>query len=100
MELTKNVNSKNIGIVREHPMSLKFMDINDGYSVLLRAMQSSVKKLQIKSTFLLCSLCNEENMNDLKLMLINMGLVEQATGSLANSELLPEIRYCIFSPLS
>ncbi|XP_076618671.1 hsp70-binding protein 1 [Colletes latitarsis] len=79
-------------IVREHLISLKYMDINDGYSVLLRAMQSPVKKLQIKSAFLFCSLCNKENMNDLKLTLVNMGLVEQASGLLATDGLLPEIR--------
>ncbi|KZC08673.1 PREDICTED: hsp70-binding protein 1 [Dufourea novaeangliae] len=79
-------------IVREYPVSLKYMDINDGYSVLLRAMQSSVKKLQIKSAFLLCSLCSQENMNNLKLMLVNMGVVEQAAGLLTTNHLLPEIR--------
>ncbi|XP_076162338.1 hsp70-binding protein 1 [Ptiloglossa arizonensis] len=79
-------------IVRGHHISLKYMDINDGYSVLLRAMQSSVKKLQIKSAFLLCSLCNKDDTNDLKLTLVNMGLVEQATGFLAMGDLLPEIR--------
>lgn len=79
-------------IVREHPVSLKYMDINDGYSVLLRAMQSSVKKLQIKSAFLLSSLCNKENTKKLKLTLVNMGLVEQAAGLLTNADLFPEIR--------
>ncbi|XP_012170117.1 hsp70-binding protein 1 isoform X1 [Bombus terrestris] len=79
-------------IVRGHPISLKYMDINDGYSVLLRAMQSSIKKLQIKSAFLLSSLCNKENVNDLKLTLVNMGLIEQAIGLLAIGDLLPEIR--------
>lgn len=74
-------------------MSLKYMDINDGYSILLRAMQSSIKKLQIKSAFLLFSLCSKENVNDLKLTLVNMGLIEQATGLLAIGDLLPEIRY-------
>lgn len=74
-------------------MSLKYMDINDGYSILLRAMQSSIKKLQIKSAFLLSSLCSKENVNDLKLTLVNMGLIEQATGLLAIGDLLPEIRY-------
>lgn len=79
-------------IVREHPISLKYMDSNDGYSVLLRAMQSSIKKLQIKSAFLLSSLCNKENTNDLKLTLVNMGLIEQATGLLAIGDPSPEIR--------
>ncbi|KAF3428909.1 hypothetical protein E2986_03637 [Frieseomelitta varia] len=79
-------------IVREHPISLTYMDLNDGYSVLLRAMQSPIKKLQIKSAFLLSSLCNKENVNNLKLSLVNMGLIEQATGLLAIGDLLPEIR--------
>ncbi|XP_076754212.1 hsp70-binding protein 1 [Xylocopa sonorina] len=79
-------------IVREHPVSLKYMDLNDGYSVLLRAMQSSIKKLQIKSAFLLSSLCNKENTNDLKLTLVNMGLIEQVTGLLAIGDQSPEIR--------
>lgn len=74
-------------------MSLVYMDLNDGYSVLLRAMQSSVTKLQIKSAFLLSSLCNKENVNNLKLTLVNMGLIEQATGLLAIDDILPEIRY-------
>ncbi|XP_076278293.1 hsp70-binding protein 1 [Lasioglossum baleicum] len=79
-------------IVREQSLSLKHMETHDGYSVLLRAMQSPVKKLQIKSAFLLCSLCNKEHTNDLKLMLVNMGFIEQATGLLVANELLPEIR--------
>ncbi|KOC68800.1 Hsp70-binding protein 1 [Habropoda laboriosa] len=79
-------------IVREHPISLKYMDINDGYSVLLRAMQSSVKKLQIKSAFFLSALCSKENTTDMKLTLVNMGLIEQAAGLLVIDDLLPEIR--------
>ncbi|XP_078036893.1 hsp70-binding protein 1 [Augochlora pura] len=79
-------------LVREHSASLKHMEKYEGYSVLLRAMQSPVKKLQIKSAFLLCSLCYKENMDDLKLTLINMGFIEQATGLLANNELIPDIR--------
>ena len=79
-------------IVREHPISLEYMNINDGYSVLLRAMQSSVQKLQIKSAFLLSSLCNKEDADDLKLTLVNMGLIEQAAAFLAIPDLLPEIR--------
>ena len=90
-------NKYDIGIVREHPISLTYMDLNDGYSVLLRAMQSPIKKLQIKSAFLLSSLCNKENVNNLKLSLVNMGLVEQATGLLAIGDLVPEIRYCFIS---
>lgn len=87
-------------IVREHPISLKYMDVNDGYSVLLRAMQSSVKKLQIKSAFLLSSLCSKDDATDLKLSLVNMGLVEQAAGLLAAADQVPEIRDQLLNILS
>lgn len=68
------------------------MEVNDGYSVLMRAIQSSVEKLQIKSAFLLSSLCNKEKGNDLKSTLIKMGLIEQASGMLAMGNLLPETK--------
>ncbi|KAI4496520.1 hypothetical protein M0804_000330 [Polistes exclamans] len=79
-------------IVRGQPMSLQYMDKNDGYSVLLRAMQSSVKKLQIKSAFLLSSLCNKDNSDNLKITLVNMGLIEQTAGLLGSNDISPEIR--------
>ncbi|XP_066601397.1 hsp70-binding protein 1-like [Prorops nasuta] len=79
-------------IVRGHPMALKYMDVNDGYSVLLRAIQSPIQKLQIKSAFLLSSLCNRDNSDDVKITLLNMGLIQQVTGMLANGNLLPETR--------
>ena len=68
------------------------MEVNDGYSVLIRAIQSPVEKLQIKSAFLLSSLCNKDKGNDLKLTLIKMGLIEQAAGLLAMRNLLPETK--------
>lgn len=73
-------------------MSLQYIDKNDGYSVLLRAMQSSVKKLQIKSAFLLSSLCNKDNSDNLKITFVNMGLIEQVAGLLASDNISPEIR--------
>lgn len=87
-------------IVREHPISLNYMQVNDGYSVLLRAMQSSVKKLQIKSAFLLSSLCNKDDAKNLKLCLVNMGLVEQVAGLLATADQVPEIRDQLLNILS
>lgn len=81
-----------IGIVRGHPTSLKYMDINDGYSVLLRAMQSPVEKLQIKSAFLLSSLCNKEDSIDMKYTLVKMGFIEQAAGLLGRINLQSTIR--------
>ena len=82
----------NIGIVRGHPTSLKYIDMNDGYSVLLRAMQSSVEKLQIKSAFLLSSLCSRNNSNDIKYTLVKMGFIEQAAGLLSRMNLQPTVR--------
>ncbi|XP_015586417.1 hsp70-binding protein 1 isoform X2 [Cephus cinctus] len=79
-------------LVRENPISLRHMDVNDGYSVLLRAIQSPVEKLQIKSAFLLSSLCNKDNSDNLKATLVRMGLVEQIAGLLAMGGLLPDTR--------
>lgn len=81
-----------IGIVRGHPKSLEYIDKYDGYSVLLRAIQSPVEKLQIKSAFLLSALCNKDNADELKITLVNMGLIEQVAGLLAMGNLLPETR--------
>lgn len=80
------------GIVRENLTSLKYMEINDGYSVLLRALQSPVEKLQIKSAFLLSNLCNKEDSLDIKHTLVKMGFIEQAVGLLAGNNLQLEIR--------
>lgn len=95
MKTNKNINFHYLflGIVRGHALALRYMEINDGYSVLMRAIQSPVEKLQIKSAFLLSSLCNKDKGNDLKLTLIKMGLIEQAAGLLAMGSLLPETRY-------
>ena len=73
-------------------MGLKDMEVNDGYSILLRAMQSPIEKLQIKSAFLLSSLCNRDNLNDLKATLIKMGLIEQIAGLLTMGHLLADTK--------
>lgn len=86
-------------IVRGHAVALKHMEVNDGYSVLLRSIQSPVEKLQIKSAFLLSSLCNRDNLNDLKLTLIKMGLIEQVAGLLTMGNLLPETKEQLLSVL-
>ncbi|XP_077273419.1 hsp70-binding protein 1 isoform X1 [Temnothorax americanus] len=86
-------------IVRGHPASLKYMDTNDGYSVLLRAMQSPVEKLQIKSAFLLSSLCGKDDSN-VKYTLVKMGFVEQAAGLLGRINLQPAVREQLLRVLS
>ncbi|XP_039313830.1 hsp70-binding protein 1 [Solenopsis invicta] len=87
-------------IVRGHPASLKYMDTHDGYSVLLRAMQSPVEKLQIKSAFLLSSLCSKSDSNDMKYTLIKMGFIEQAAGLLGRIDLQPTVREQLLRVLS
>ncbi|XP_011643484.1 hsp70-binding protein 1 [Pogonomyrmex barbatus] len=87
-------------IVRGHPASLKYMNANDGYSVLLRAMQSPVEKLQIKSAFLLSSLCSKNDSNDVKSTLIKMGFIEQAAGLLGRMNLQPAVREQLLRVLS
>nr|CAG4637384.1 EOG090X0EEI [Ceriodaphnia reticulata] len=47
----------------------------DGFSSLLRALQSSVEKLKVKASFMLTCLCNEDP--SFKDTLCNMGFVEQ-----------------------
>lgn len=46
-------------IVRNCPEALEAFSKHDGFSVLLRAMQSDVEKLRVKSAFLLSALCGE-----------------------------------------
>ncbi|KAK0086538.1 hypothetical protein PV326_005509 [Microctonus aethiopoides] len=87
-------------IVRGNDLALKYMDINDGYSVLIRAIQSSIKKLQVKSAFLLSALCCKENAHAIRSTLIKMGLVEQAAGLLAMSNVVPDTRDCLLSILN
>lgn len=45
--------------MRDNKEGLKKFLNEDGFSVLLRAMQSNVDKLKVKSAFLLGALCSE-----------------------------------------
>lgn len=47
------------GLVRDNEEALKEFGNADGYSVLLRALQSDVVKLNIKAAFLLTALCSQ-----------------------------------------
>lgn len=82
-----------LGMARGHQETLKHVEKFDGYSVLIRALQSPVEKLQIKSAFLLSALCNRDNDDHLKATLIKMGIIEQAAGLLAMGNLLFETKY-------
>lgn len=84
-----------LGIVRGNALALKYMDVNDGYSVLIRAMQSPVEKLQVKSSFLLSALCSRDNAHAIRSSLIKMGIIEQASGLLAMSNVIGDTRYIL-----
>merc|ERR1719283_796171 len=65
--------------VREHEANRKeFLEKHDGFSVLLRASQSDVEKLQIKSIFLMTSIVTSEPSSCE--LLWRMGIVEQLVG--------------------
>jgi len=65
--------------VREHELNRnEFLEKHDGFSVLLRASQSDVEKLQIKSIFLMTSIVTSEPSSCE--LLWRMGIVEQLVG--------------------
>jgi len=49
-----------VGLTRESSEAQLEFDRLDGFSVLLRAMQSDVEKLQTKSAFLVSALCQQQ----------------------------------------
>lgn len=73
-------------IVRGQPMSLEYMDKNEGYTVLIKAIQSPLKRLQMKSAFLFASLCNMDNSEDLKITFLKIGLIELAVSLLISDD--------------
>ncbi|XP_046383047.1 hsp70-binding protein 1-like [Ischnura elegans] len=62
-------------ILRDNPKALHTFAQHDGFSVLLRSMQSRVEKLKTKSSFLLTSLCSQTP--EIIDSLCSMGFVEQ-----------------------
>jgi hypothetical protein len=48
------------GLIRENDRALEQFGRLEGYSVLLRAMQSHIEKLKIKAAFLLTYICNHQ----------------------------------------
>ncbi|XP_022083590.1 hsp70-binding protein 1-like [Acanthaster planci] len=67
-------------LVRDNEACQKVFAENDGFSVLMRAMQSKVEKLQIKSAFMLQALF--QTGVGFKDTLYNMGMVQQLIGLL------------------
>ncbi|XP_041365570.1 hsp70-binding protein 1-like isoform X1 [Gigantopelta aegis] len=53
----------------------------DGFSVLMRAMQSDVEKLVIKAAFFLCHMCIDQPV--LKDILCDIGMIDQLVGHLS-----------------
>ena len=44
-----------LGLTRQNELAQKVLTDNDGFSVLMRAMQTDIEKLKIKSAFMLSS---------------------------------------------
>ncbi|KAK7486418.1 hypothetical protein BaRGS_00022342 [Batillaria attramentaria] len=67
-------------LVRDSEKAQEEFVKHDGFSVLMRAMQSDVAKLKIKASFLLRSMCADNSRH--KDTLCQMGMVEQLLGDL------------------
>ncbi|XP_063974999.1 hsp70-binding protein 1-like isoform X2 [Diachasmimorpha longicaudata] len=76
--------------VRGSKLALLAMKDIDGYSTLMKALQSPVEKLKIKAAFLLSSLCNGEEAEPLRMKLIDEGLIEQTIELLSVPDVSPE----------
>lgn len=62
-------------LLRQNELAQKKFVSSDGFSVLIRSMQSDIEKLKVKAAFLLSSLCGEKK--NYKDILCDMGFVEQ-----------------------
>lgn len=62
-------------LLRSNPIGQRSFVGHDGFSFLLRAMQSDVEKLKVKASFLLASLCSQQPA--FRDEVCNMGFVEQ-----------------------
>lgn len=69
-------------LIRDSDIAQKEFVKHDGFSVLMRAMQSHVTKLRIKASFLLCAMCTDNT--EYKDTLCQMGMVEQLLGDLVH----------------
>ncbi|XP_069134050.1 hsp70-binding protein 1-like [Argopecten irradians] len=67
-------------LCRDVPSAQKVFVENDGFSVVMRAMQSDVEKLKIKAAFMLTSLCNENP--EYKDVMCDIGMIDQLVGHL------------------
>ncbi|XP_048780054.1 hsp70-binding protein 1-like isoform X2 [Ostrea edulis] len=67
-------------LTRENQKAQKVFADHDGFSVLMRAMQTDVEKLKIKAAFLLSSLCS--NQPEFKDVMCDTGMIDQLVGVL------------------
>lgn len=67
-------------LTRDCQEAQKIFTDNDGFSVLMRAMQQDVEKLKIKAAFMLSALCN--NTPEYKDILCDIGMIDQLVGHL------------------
>lgn len=67
-------------LTRDNPEAQKVFIEKDGFSVLMRAMQTDVEKLKIKAAFMLSALCVDKP--DIKDVMCDTGMIEQLVGVL------------------
>nr|ATD13049.1 hsp70-binding protein 1 [Mizuhopecten yessoensis] len=67
-------------LCRDVPDAQKVFVEKDGFSVIMRAMQTDVEKLKIKAAFMLSSMCNEKP--EFKDIMCDIGMIDQLVGHL------------------
>lgn len=68
-------------LTRDCEEAQKIFTEQDGFSVLMRAMQTDIEKVKIKAAFMLSALCN--NTPQFKDVLCDMGMIDQLVGHLS-----------------
>ncbi|KAK3581504.1 hypothetical protein CHS0354_031840 [Potamilus streckersoni] len=67
-------------LTRDFPEAQKIFVDSDGFSIILRAMQSNVEKLKVKAAFMLSSFVTDKP--EYKNILCDMGMIDQLIGHL------------------
>ncbi|XP_061174397.1 hsp70-binding protein 1-like [Saccostrea echinata] len=68
-------------LARDNVEAQKVFEKHDGFSVLMRAMQTDVEKLRIKAAFMLSALCAKRP--DFKDVMCDTGMIDQLVGVLS-----------------
>ncbi|XP_064480623.1 hsp70-binding protein 1-like [Ornithodoros turicata] len=80
-------------LVRHNPPGYELFEQLDGFSVLLRTLQSDVTKLKVKACFLINSLCSQQPKS--RDSLLKMGFIELLAGILQQEREGPHHEYLL-----